>query len=386
MFVSGPPTLRIGYPKGAQRMAIYKIKRRKGVVYRVRLMIQGKRASKNFARKIDAIHFQEQAKLDDRVVENIDFTFGEASEEWLINHAEVRKAPKSVATDRQMLQRNLLPRFGKMALNRISPELVDRMILEMKRTGASDSTINRNLEVMRAIYYYCIKRRKTQFNPVSAVGLFKVQLPPIVFWTKEEADKFLRYVEAKYEGTRREIIAFLYKFALNSGMRMGEILALSWHEVDIENRLITVRRSFDSYERRIRERTKSGRIRHVPINSALYEELSVMKKKRVHELVFTVDGKPLDRSNLTFYFQRDSVEAGVRKIRFHDMRHTYASHFMMNGGDMYHLKEILGHADMTMTQRYAHLSRSFLVDKADTVCFTTKDNVINLEFKKCASV
>ena len=74
-------------------------------------------------------------------------------------------------------------------------------------------------------------------------------------------------------------------------------------------------------------------------------------------------------------------EAGVRKIRFQDLRHTFASHFMMNGGDIYHLKEILGHSDIKTTMRYVHLLKTFLVDKADIVSFSS-DNVVRVDFGK----
>lgn len=365
-------------------MAIDRIKRRKGDSYRVRMYVNGVRVSRTFDRKIDAIAFEKEAQLDNRLIEAGKLTFAEAAEDWLTNHAEARKAPRSVATDRQMLRDNLLPRFGKMMLAKVTPDQVDRLIQELRKTGIKDNTINKNLQLLRAIFNFHMKRRRVQYNPVVPVGLLKIQIPSVVFWTQNETLQFLNYAEKKYAGTGREVIAFMVKFALNTGMRMGEIVALSWHDVDMDNRLITVRRSYDSFQRCIRESTKGRKIRHVPINSAIYDDLARMRESRRHELVFTINGSVIDRSNLTHDFQRDAVEAGVRKIRFHDLRHTYASHFMMNGGDIYHLKEILGHSDMLMTQRYAHLSRRFLVDKADTVCFSSSGNVIKVEFQKSA--
>ena len=363
-------------------MAIYKNKRRRGFVYRVRLQLDGQRVSRSFDRKIDAFEYERKAKIDPVFVEESEINFTDAAQEWLENHAMIKKAPRSVATDRQMLRDNLLPVFGSLKLRCITPERIEQFIRAIRKNGIKDVTINRNLELLRSIFNYCIKRRRLMYNPMTVVGLLKTQQPPFDFWNLSEANQFLAYVEAKYRNGSQDLAIF-YKFALNTGMRLGEILGLGWHEVDLENRLITVRRSYDSFQHKIKDTTKGYKIRHVPINSAIYDDMIRMKSFG-GELVFsTISGKPKDRSNITHYFQRDSIEAGVRKIRFHDLRHTYASHFMMNGGDIYHLKEILGHSDISTTMRYAHLSKSFLVDKADTVCFRT-ENVIRVNFEKRA--
>ena len=365
-------------------MPIHKKKRRKGIVYEARLQIDGKRISRSFNRRIDAMQFEHNVKIDKRFAVAGEMTFAEASDEWLANHAEIRKAPSSVSTDKQMLRDNILPSFGTKLLKKIVPEAIESMIKKMKVSGLKDATINRNLELVRAIFNYYLKRQKVLYNPMVAVGLLKVQDPPIVFWTLAEADQFLRYIEEKYRESKSDL-PLLYKFALNTGMRLGEILGLSWHEVDLHNRLITVRCSFDSYQGKIKETTKGRRIRHVPINSSIYDDLVVMKAQRKGDLVFsTITSKPKHRSNVTHYFQKACKEAGVRKIRFHDLRHSFASHWVMNNGELYVLKEILGHSDISTTQRYAHLSKSFLVEKADTVRFDTKEKVVHVRFRKDA--
>lgn len=362
-------------------MSIEKHKRKKGTVYRVKVWRNGVAISKNFDRQYDAQQFEREIKMTGDPV-NVKYTFSQAADEWLVNHAEVRKAPRSVYTDRQMLRDNLLPFFGPMPMRDITPELLDHFIRKVRKEIKSPNTINRNLELFRTIFNYAVKRRRAIYNPIKAVGLLKSQEPPFDYWEGHEADQFLRFAEQKHQKTRSDL-AFLYKFAINTGCRLGEILGLGWSDVNLSNRLIAIRRSYDSFQRKIKNSTKGCKIRYVPINSAIYDGLVRMKAERSGDLIFsTISGNPKDRSNVTHYFQRDTIEAGVRKIRFHDLRHTYASHFMMNGGDIYHLKEILGHSDIKTTQRYAHLSKSFLVDKADTVCFSTGDKVIRVEFRK----
>ncbi len=359
-------------------MPIVRLKRKKGYVYRVKVWRNGLTISKNFGRIYDAQQFERDIKMSADPMD-VKCTFSKMAEDWLQNHAEVRKAPRSVHTDRQMFRDNILPYFGSMALRDVTPELIDYFIRKLRKDNKSPNTVNRNLELIRTVFYYAIKRRKAVFNPVRAVGLLRNQEPPFDYWERHEALQFLTYVEEKCKRTGSDL-GLLYKFAINTGMRLGEILGLGWGDVDLGNGLIAVRRTYDSFQKKVKNTTKGYKIRHVPINSAIFDDLRQMKARKNGELVFsTISGNPKDRSNVTHYFHRDSEEAGVRKIRFHDLRHTYASHFMMNGGDIYHLKEILGHSDIKTTMRYAHLSKTFLIDKADTVCFRT-GNVIEGNF------
>ncbi|MBT3182768.1 MAG: site-specific integrase, partial [Deltaproteobacteria bacterium] len=308
------------------------------------------------------------------------FKFREAAEEWLVKHAEIKKQPKPVATDKQMLRDNLLPFLGSIALMDITPGVVENLILRMLKKN-SKSTVNKNLELLRTIFNYNIKRRRILYNPVSIIGLFKQQAPNTDYWEKQEARQFLEYVEGKYVSTGNDLKP-LYVLALNTGMRAGEVLALSWRDVDLNTGLITVRRSYDSHQKCIKDTTKGFKVRHVPINNALYAELSKMKKSSKSDLVFsTISGNPKDRSNVTHYFQRDSKEAGVRKIRFHDLRHTFASHFMMNGGSIFELQIILGHSDVKTTMRYAHYGKGYLVGKTNIVEFSSTGKVVNVDFK-----
>jgi integrase len=118
------------------------------------------------------------------------------------------------------------------------------------------------------------------------------------------------------------------------------------------NRLITVQRSFD-------KPPKSGHVRHVPILDVLYPTLRVWRLKNKNDLVF-----PNEAGNMHTPSPRivqDTFPAVLRaaelpKMRFHDLRHTFASHWVMKGGDLFKLQKILGHADQQMVQRYAHLA------------------------------
>jgi integrase len=363
-------------------MAITKVKRRnKGDGYKVRKVVRGRRICKFFDRKIDAIQFQNDIKIDSRVVDGMTLKFSKAADEWITNHAEVKKQPKPVATDKQMLRDNLIPFFGSVAISDIAPEDVEAFILRMLKKN-SKSTINKNLELLRTILNYNVKRRRILYNPVTVVGLFKQQTPDFEYWEMSEAKQFLSHVEKKYFASGNDLKA-LYVLALNTGMRLGEILGLYWCDINFENNLISVRRSYDSHQHCIKNTTKGFKVRHVPINPVLREELLQMKRGKSKDLVFaTINGKPKDRSNVSHYFRRDSEGAGVRKIKFHALRHSFASHFMMNGGSIFELQIILGHSDVKTTMRYSHFSKSYLIGKTNIVSFSGKENVVSVNFRK----
>ncbi len=153
--------------------------------------------------------------------------------------------------------------------------------------------------------------------------------------------------------------------ALNTGARVGEILSMKWEHVNLEKNFITV----------TAQEAKSKRIRRIPINSELrklFLKLKLTGAGNRYVLLNPLTGKPY-RS-----FQRswESLlkRTGIDNMRFHDLRHTFASHFLMNGGDLYTLKEILGHKELNTTARYltittAHKAKAmeiFVVAESDS--------------------
>jgi integrase len=157
--------------------------------------------------------------------------------------------------------------------------------------------------------------------------------------------------------------------ALYTGMRKGEIASLKWDSVDWHNNFIIVKGTKDRFGDR--ERTKSGRIRYVPIAPFLAITLKHTFNKRScnSPYVITNNGKPIDTNHIYRHFRQLQKKAGVSKIiRAHDLRHTYASNFMMKGmGSLFELGQILGHSDVKMTQRYAHLSRAHLMSRNNMI-------------------
>jgi integrase len=132
--------------------------------------------------------------------------------------------------------------------------------------------------------------------------------------------------------------------AMNTGLRRGELLALEWSDINFDARMLTVRR----------ENAKSGKQRHVPLNA---EALAVLKQWTLQTgsagSVFGVASVKSGWGSLL-------IAAKVQNFRFHDLRHHFASRLVMGGVDLNTVRELLGHADLTMTLRYAHLAPEHL--------------------------
>jgi len=132
--------------------------------------------------------------------------------------------------------------------------------------------------------------------------------------------------------------------ALHTGMRRGEILNLKWADADLKNRIITVQES------------KSGKTRTIPIDDTLYETLRVLPSRFQRGDVFVSPRTGTCWVDFKKQFHAAVDRAGVDDFRFHDTRHTFASHLVMAGVDIKPVQELLGHATLTLTMKYAHLA------------------------------
>ena len=129
--------------------------------------------------------------------------------------------------------------------------------------------------------------------------------------------------------------------AINTAMRRGELLDLQWEQVDLQTGTITVRHS------------KNGRVRHVPLNKTAQEALSELPGPHAGH-VFLYRGLPIQ--DVKTAFLKAVKRAGIPRCRFHDLRHTFATRLVIAGVDLATVKELMGHASISTTMRYAHPS------------------------------
>lgn len=216
------------------------------------------------------------------------------------------------------------------------------------------STINRELAVLRHLL-----RLAEEWGYVEKVPRIRMAPEPegrLRFLAEDELVRLLAACEAKASKSR--VLLPVVTVAVNTGMRRGEVLGLAWERVDFARGVLRL------------EQTKSGRRREIPMNQAVDQALSGLAGPKLEGLVFR-KGDGSKWGSIRTAFERACRDAKIEDFRFHDLRHTFASHFMMSTGDLPALQKILGHATLAMTMRYAHLAQGHLRKAMDALRFST---------------
>lgn len=351
-------------------------KRKDGSVrrgYQAVVAVQGgKQVAKNFSRLIDAERWErdQRSRLDkgQGIVPSSQVpTVAELSERWLEEYSKVRKADSSYARDRKYVKHQILPHLAAVKLTGLNAVMVERWMNTLCE-GLSPKSVNAALGLLKKMLNDAVRWGLIHLNPIVGVRPLKLSQRDYQFWSQLEAEKALTYIKdfepEKYPG---------FVLALNTGMRRGELRALTWDAVNLDLNLIEVKQSYCEYAKKVKC-TKSRKIRRLPINTPLRDLLVQLRGSQTGPLVL-----PEFRfCNSTKAMQRICAKAGIRVIRFHDLRHTFASHFMMNGGRLYDLQQLLGHSSSQMTERYAHLAPEHLAGKTSIIGFSISDRPANV--------
>jgi site-specific recombinase XerD len=266
----------------------------------------------------------------------------------------------------------ILPVIGNKLLTEIKAEDGHKLINSLQDHGHNSKGTNKIFLLFKQILKEAEKDGIIFKNPLTHVAPLKeVQRSP-TYWSLNDINKFLRTIRVHhcYE---------LYVTALNTGLRRGELCGLKWDKVHFDKSLIEVSRM--RTRDGLTETTKSKVFRFVPMNETVKAILLELHKRRSNVFLFlNTKNEPISVHHCYRDFKKLQADAQIEKtIRFHDLRHTFASQFMMHGGNLYDLQKILGHSDSKMTQIYAHLSPEHLSKTTDIISFggytTDKDTV-----------
>jgi integrase len=211
---------------------------------------------------------------------------------------------------------------------------VHRFMLQV--SGTNLTTCNRYLAALKATYSMAIRNRKADRNPVKEVRLQKENNKRVRWLTPEEETRLFEVLPKEWHS--------LVLVALHTGLRRGELLRLKWADLNFQQRLLTVQES------------KAGEPRQVPMNDVVCEALREILRRLDNPYVFPGRVKGLHLTDLPKEWGTWVIKAGLDDFRWHDLRHTFASRLVMAGVDLYTVKKLLGHHDLTMTERYAHLA------------------------------
>jgi len=254
-------------------------------------------------------------------------------------------APQRLAAKTLDIYRRSLCHFRKIAgdcrLSRLSGEHWDRYKSERLKT-VSPTTVNIELRALKAALHCAVRWKYLASNPFSREKLIKVPDVLPAYFTKDDFAALKKVVN-------NPLYWDLFFFAALSGCRREEIIALRWSDYDSGRRTITIHSSFGF-------KTKTGRIRVLPIHSLLCQMLDKRRAGSQTELIFEDSGKRLSGNNVSRRLRYYVKQAGLRReLHFHSLRHSFASYLIQSGESLYTVQRLLGHTSPRMTQIYSHL-------------------------------
>ena len=272
-------------------------------------------------------------------------TLEEFAQRFLDGHARAnRQKPSGIAAKETILNRHLIPMLGSRRLDTITTESVQDLKRELRMK--SPKTVNNVLTVIGVLIKKAVEWGVIEKMPC-AIRLLAVPTPSMAF---HDFDDYERLVEA---AARLEPdTSLIVLLGGDAGLRLGEILALEWTDVDFHKGQLCVEHS--QWKGHLTT-TKGGRLRHVPMTERLAMAMKAHRHLRGKQVLVQPSGEPLTMKIVQSRVGRAALMAGVRP-GVHILRHTFCSRLAMLGAPARAIQELAGHQDLKTTQRYMHLS------------------------------
>ena len=258
-----------------------------------------------------------------------DILFKDFANEFMESYAKINK--RSWKRDQTSLN-NLIPFFKSMFLSNITAAAIEKYKAKRLKDGVAVATINRELTCLKTIYNKANEWERVNCNPAANIKNFKENNKIQIILNPNEIK---RLITSATDHLKPIII-----IAVNTGMRRGEILNLKWKNINFIKGYIEI------------EDSKSGESRKVPMNSTVSGKLQMLDKD--NKFIFY---NPKTKKNIVEIkrsFNTARKKAGLKKIRFHDLRHTAATRMCEIGVPLKIVSKILGHSTIKMTERYAN--------------------------------
>jgi integrase len=319
-------------------------------------------------------------------------TFREVAQDYMRWLEDVKRAKPSSLRDRESVlaepgapyrrgvgtvNGQVMAALGDRPASEITTREVNKLLCKVAAGGGSASTVNKYRAVIVSIFNYGMRESTFDLPRNPALTTDKRRepdRPALLFYSPEEIESLARSLaegrhrsiaeekhQEKPERSLAEVAedaqdAELVRVAAYAGLRLGELLALRWRDVDFAGHALTISRAMSSG---IESTTKSGRVRRVPLPDQAAAALDRLSKREDYtalgERVFcNVLGRTLDGSALRRRFKRARDAAGLRPLRFHDLRHTYGSLLAAGGVDVVTIQAAMGHSALSTTSRYLH--------------------------------
>ena len=261
-----------------------------------------------------------QVESGNNVNKNKKIYFVDMCDKFIKEHTEVYSKPATLHGYLSYINHNVKPFFNKIKLSEITPALINKFIRQMKNDDYAPKSINNVLTMIKSIMNFAVDNGYLVKNPIEKVKKLKLPQKEMKFLNTDEIETVLKTAQEFYPKFYPLLLT-----AIMTGMRQGELLALQWKDIDFENKKITVNKSL--YRGTIQTPKTKQSNRKINIPDILIKTLIQLKKEDDEEILFpNANGNYKDGKNMVEREFKPCLEkAGVKNIRFHDLRHTFAS-------------------------------------------------------------
>ena len=344
--------------------------------------VTGKQVFKNVLGKTQS---EVKEKLKKALEENLKVDYAKTGKytvtqwmnEWYENVAKIKVRASSHQTYRGYIDNHITPNIGRLPLEKLTTMdlqkfyrklmtkgRVERIESREQPKGLSAKTVRNINQVISSAMDFAMAQRIISVNPCKAVALPKVEHKEMQTIPAEQLQAFL--TEAKASGVYE-----MYYIELATGLRRGELLGLKWGDIDWKNGIIKVKRQIARVDGKVVEaplKTKNS-YRTVTISPQAVEVLKQQRAKTKDEFVFpSPSGGPISPDSVNNMLKRVLERAGIPKVRFHDLRHTFATVALQNGVDIKTVSGMLGHFSAGFTlDTYAHVTTAAQKEAAQTI-------------------
>ena len=331
------------------RKRTWKNKSGKHTCYEITYVIDGKQYRRSGYKSL----IEAQLDLPNVIIDySCNLKFGKLAEEYLTRHCELNCKKSTISLYENYLKVNLSD-FKRKIVKEIKKRDVENLVLELKKKNLTNKTINGIVTFVQAILNYGVESEYLKENPIAKFKKLPQTRPPIHFLNEVQIRVFIELAQT-YTPT---YYAFFIT-ALQTGMRRGELLALEWTDIDFKLGKINITKQI---YRGVLQHTKTGKSRTIDMPESLADVLKEHKKRStlLSKLVFhNSEGKPLHPYNMEKAYFHPLIkecnkyldeENQIEKLRFHDLRHSYATYLLSNGVPVKYVQEQLGHSTARMT-------------------------------------
>ncbi|MBO1306229.1 site-specific integrase [Enterococcus sp. 669A] len=285
-------------------------------------------------------------------IQTVQGTYSGSVRDWIEHCLEQQKDQvkySTLTTYKYKMEKYLLPFLGETALREITQKEIQKWIAALEELPLSSSTIHMIVQTARRYFEQAVTEAALETNPCNGAVLPKKEATKIQPLTVEDQKKLEETAAAEKNG--KPIL-----FALQTGLRIGEVAALRWEDIDFSNNLITI---CHTYQRVLSEgtgtelqlgrpKTKASE-RVLPLSSRLKSWLLSWRPAQQTEFVFQVGDHPMEPRLISYHFAKICKKAGIINCHFYQLRHTFATRLLETSGTIAGISALLGHTSTKTT-------------------------------------